>query len=423
LQEVAATYTDQHRCEHDDDIVISHRNTTGVAVQAVQQDFRSETDGRDFEGADLTDTICPTGHQHSGRRALSELAAEFIGCFQDIDILNAPCVEPAMLAPFCAPGDLLNISGPAGCGKTSIATDILLAAAHPGRHGVALGGAMRFTEPSFGTLKCAVMDAETSKGRWDSMLARKCAQEGLCPEDLAGIRYLRASDFGLGQPSARAEHSLALAEALGRDQRRLAIIDTLAMTWAPRDMNNPDWVFDGLAPFRAECKNRGVTVIALTHTRRPTRDGPHAVGPIGTSYQENQADTQLIVSRLKGSTAGIRMTATKSRRAFWIQQGALVELRFTPNLGYEPIGNALDRWPHEWPGADAAVQPEAIGSQMLIERMFRENGAVALTTKEIATAHGLSDRAVRSHCRALANRGIIARIGNGPSSAWRCARQ
>lgn len=365
----------------------------------------------------------PEFRAHNCRVGMSPLAADFIGCFQDIDILHAPTVEPAMLAPFCAPGDLLNISGPAGCGKTSIATDVLLAAAHPGRLGVALGGAMQFAELPFGKLKCAVIDAETSKGRWESMLARKCAQEGLNPKDLASIRYMRASDFGLGQPSTRAEHSLALAEALGRDQRKLVIIDTLAMTWAPRDMNNPEWVFDGLAQFRAECKNRGVTVIALTHTRRPTKDGPNPVGPIGTSYQENQADSQIIVSRLKGPSAGIRMTTTKSRRAFWIQQGSHIDLRFTVDLGYEPDGNSLERWPHEWPGADAATPPEVLGTQLRIEQMFRQSAGAPLTTPMIVATQSLSESSVRAHCRKLAARGVIQRVGNGPASAWKLVQQ
>ncbi len=189
------------------------------------------------------------------------------------------------------------------------------------------------------------------------------------------------------------------------------------MAWAPRDMNSPEWVFDGLAQFRGECKERGVTVVALTHTRRPTGDGQSPVGPIGTSYQENQADSQIIVSRLKGPSAGIHMTMTKSRRAFWIQQGAHVDLQFTATLGYQPVGSALTRWPLDW--SAAAMLPEATDTQFRIEQVFRQNGGTQLTTKTIADALGLTERTVRGHCSELEKRGLIQRIGGGPSSAWK----
>lgn len=350
---------------------------------------------------------------------MSNLAAEFIGYFRDIDVLNAPTVEPPMLAPFSGIGDFTNVSAPAACGKTSLEVDLLLAAAHPDRLGLALGGAMRFTEQPFGKIKCAIIDAENNQIRWESMIRRKCVQEGLNPGELASIRYMRAGDFGLGHANTRTRNSRALAEALWRDCRKFVVVDTLAMAWAPRDLNSPEWVFEGVAPFRTACKDMGITVHALTHTRRPTADGPSAAGPIGTSFQEIQADAQIIVSRLKSSPAGIRMTALKSRRAFWIPQGAYVDLRFTSTLGYEPVGNSLDRWPHEWPGAEAATESDVVGTQLLIERMLRTNGAVALTTKEISAALNISDRTVRDHCKALADRGVIMRVGNGPSSAWK----
>ena len=350
---------------------------------------------------------------------MSPRAAEFIGYFRDIDILSASPTEPAMLAPLCAAGDFLNISGPAGCGKTSVAVDILLAAAHAGRLGAALGGTMQFAESPYGCIKCAIIDAENCQSRWESKLRLKCQQEGLDPAAVGSIRYMRAGDFCLGRANSRSENSRALAEALARDQRKLIIIDTLAMAWAPHDMNSPDWVFDGLAPFRAACKDQGVTVIALTHTRRLTKDGPGPVGPIGTSFQENQADAQVIVSRLKGPPAGIRLTATKSRRAFWISQGAYVDLRFTPTLGYEPVGNSLDRWPHSWPEADAAATPEAVGTVLRIEHEFHQSGGAPLTTRAIAASLGLSDRTVRDHCHSLLKRGVIGRVGNGPTSAWK----
>jgi hypothetical protein len=354
---------------------------------------------------------------------LSSRANDFIGYFQDINILDAPSVEPAALAPFCAHGDFLNISGSAGCGKTSIAVDLLLAASHPGRLGKALGGLLKFPQEPFGCIKCAVLDAETSKGRWECLLAMKIRQEGLWPSHLGNIRYLQAHDFLFGGASERAQRSHALGEALGWDNRKLVIIDTLAMAWAPQDMNNPDWVFNGLSPFREECKRNGIVVIALTHTRRPSKDTPGPIGPIGTSYQENQADAQIIISRHRGSPPGIRLTHMKSRRSFWIQQNSVVDLRFTSKYSFEPLGNWQTSWPHDWPGQDSAPLGESDSTALRVEHLFGEANGSSLTTSHIASSLGVSERAARDHIHTLSKAGIIERVGQGPATKWRCVRR
>lgn len=364
----------------------------------------------------------PQGQLSNNSRILkpmSSLASEFIGKFKDIDLSNAPSVEPAMLAPFCAQGDFLNISGPAGCGKTSIALDLLLAATHPGRNGAALGGLFQFPAEPFGQLKSVIVDAETSQARWTSRLALKSKQEALDPLQIGSIRYMQPGDVMLNQRSERADRSRALAEAFGEDQRTFVIIDTLGMAWAPENMNDPDWVFGGLAHFRNECRRYGICVVALTHTRRPSDHGSAPVGPIGTSYQENQADAQIIVSRLKGGQPGIRLTHIKSRRSFWIQQGSWVDLRFTSDYGYELLENSRNEWPHDWNEESPSSEATLLSNRSLIEKTVKDAYPNSISATEIASITDIADRTVRHNLTKLKDQGIVECLGKGPSTTWR----
>lgn len=352
-----------------------------------------------------------------------EEALAAIGQFRDIDINRSPIVEPASVSPFCACGDLLMASALAGCGKTTLATDILIGAAHPSRQGIAAGGLLRINHGGGEYTKCAVIDAESTLVRWSSVVRRKIELYRLEPRHLSTIRYIRAYDFGLQSPSRREHNSRVLAAALAHDRRRLVIIDTLAAVWAPSNLNDPDWVFTGLKPFREACQEFGITIICFAHTSRRAGSESQSFSPIGSSHQENQADALLAISRTKhhGHT-GINIVHRKSRRSFWIARDSSVYVRFTPEYGYEPLGNGAQTWQHDWSPADEDGDHPDTPLRLRIQQAIRNAADASLSTKEISIATGVPERTIRQHLKALVTDGIVSKERGGPATRYRYVR-
>jgi len=351
---------------------------------------------------------------------LSDRANDLIGKFQSLTLSNSQPVETAFIAPICAPGDCIIFSGPAGVGKSGMGGDLILGAAHPDRQGRTLGGLFRFSIPSGQTIKCACLDAESSKVRFESGLHRKMEKEGLAPDGLGCVRYISASDCGLDNVNQRKQNSQALAEALAHDRVQFVIIDTIANAWAPPNINDPEWVFSGLKVFREFCQKFGITIVAFTHPNRKAGQETRSFNPMGTSQQENQADTQISVTRILGKRPdGIQLCLRKSRRAFWINQGSIVSLRFTPEYGYEPLGDWEKTWPHEWDG-DSGLSDLANQSTIFkVESVLKGASPEGLSAQAIATKINCSDRTVRSNLNKLEKGNLAARVGRGPSTTWR----
>jgi len=76
----------------------------------------------------------------STRVSFSSEAPKLLGHFHSLEFGDAPATEPALLPPIWARGDLVNFSGPLGCGKSLLTGDIILGAVLSQREGIALGG-------------------------------------------------------------------------------------------------------------------------------------------------------------------------------------------------------------------------------------------------------------------------------------------
>lgn len=353
---------------------------------------------------------------------MSPAVAEAIGLFQDIDVLESKSVEPASIAPFCTFGDFMILSSLAGTGKTTLAADLLLGAAHPDRLGLALGGLFRVAHNEGKSTRCAVIDAEGTRVRWESILRRKIALEGLDPKLLGSIRYIRAAEFQLHNPYRREEASRTLAEALAHDERRIVFLDTVAAVWSPGSLNDAEWVFAGLKAFRETAQAHGITCVGLAHTRRKSRDEGRPYTPIGSSQQENQADVVLSASRIKnGGLAGVSIAHHKSRRSFWIVQGSSVCLRFTAEFGFTPEGSWESTWPHEWSASNGNPDVDSLPLLLQIERAFKQAGSRPLTTSNLVEQLGGSDRTIRSHIGNLVARGFVRQERSGRSTRYRLA--
>lgn len=354
---------------------------------------------------------------------LSDRANSITSHFHDLDFHNTPEIQPAILHPFLGLGDFGNISGPPGCGKTLIAADIILAAIHPDRKGIALGGLLRFNQDLFKYQKIAILDAENSPPRWESILFRKMKMEGLDPNIIRRkIVHIRSFDIGLQRASDWGKNSTALAEALYLNQVKFVIGDTLAGIWAPEDVNSSGWVHHGYIPFRSTCQRLGITCLMLTHTKRDNPRATSPVGPIGSSAQEGQADAQIMVSRTKNpDPPGIVLTHRKSRRSIWIQQGASVKALFTPQEGYKPQGNWENEWPHECPDLNAHLKSDPQTTQFNILEYLKQHYSSAHSSKDIANSTGVKDRTVRYHLKKLKCQLEVEMIGSGAAIKWKAS--
>lgn len=342
--------------------------------------------------------------------------------FQCLDLADAPLIEPAAMHPLLAPGDFANFSGLPGCGKTRLAADLILAVIAEHRGGLALGGLFKFDIDLLRDKNIAILDAENNRFRWQSILRQKFVREGIPQPDLKKrVIYIQPHRVDLHQPAEWTPASEKLASALHYSHVGLVIGDTLGRIWAPDDINNTTWTQRGFAPFRTACQQHGISGVMLTHTPKGQGNNKEsASGPIGTSFQEGQADVQIIITRTKiDGRPGIELIHRKSRRSFWIQQGSKVSLQFTPELGYKLVGNWQREWPHECPDYDEQAGGLEPTTRERLVGYLRDHASTAVRTPEAAEFLGIGDRAVRDHFSDLEAEGLVAREGNGPSTTWR----
>lgn len=339
--------------------------------------------------------------------------------FCTLNPLESTPIEPAVLHPLAAEADLVNFSGSSGTGKTTLAADVAIAWLHPKREGRALGGLLKFSTGYRESGNIAIIDGENSRPRWQSQLRRMLEAEGLDPLEFRhSIKYVNPAYLGLQQVAHWRERSILLAEALKELNVVFVILDSLGRIWCPDEINSTPWVQQGLTAYRDACKTRNITTLALSHTRRRTgRDDPGAVGPLGSSMQEGQVDTQVIVTMDPGGK-GIKLKLLKCRRAFWINPGSTVTVRFSGSCGYKPQDDWAKHWPHECPYIGESLEEDPSRRAQIInilentpDRTMQANG--------IAAQLGCTKRTATSHLHALEALSRIERVGAGPSTAWR----
>ena len=339
--------------------------------------------------------------------------------FRSLDPGAADPIEAPTIGPIAAEGDVLNISGPAGCGKTSLLSDILIACAHPERQRLALGGLLKVSGAYQDAGKVAIIDGENTLCRWQSILRRKLDAEGLDADVIAArCSYATPASIGLHDPRNWQDRSVQLADALAAQGVNFVFIDSLARIWAPVDINHTDWVQLGFTPFRDACKRLGITVVAVSHTRRNSgRNNAELAGPMGSSMQEGQVDCQIIMTKDKDGR-GCSLRLVKCRRAFWIRSGSSIAFKFTHQLGYVPQGNWAAVWPHEPPDESQSLEG-LITTRVQIVSLLACSDTTPIATAALASQLGLETRTVRGHLHALETEGKVKRLGRGPCTKWR----
>lgn len=372
------------------------------------------------------DEICTSGAARVPTRPkMTKGVNELIGKFHSLNLSAAPVVEPAIVSPFWAPGDFVNFSGPAGCGKTRLAVDIAIAAIYPYRHAKALGGILQFDHDLLAGRNVAIIDAENDQARWESLLRQKLEREGVSTfSGQERILHIRASDLGIQVTARWSEVSRDLARAFALSRIGFVIGDTIARIWAPEEVNSPSWIQRGFGPFREECRKYGISCLMLTHTKRSsaTQD-PAPEGPIGSSFQEGQADGQIMISRATiGGATGIKLTLRKSRRAYWIKQDSSVTLKFTPELGYEPVGDWQRQWPHDCPNYEIDSPVLDVTTRAKIQALLEREPARQWSSQDVATGVACGERTARRQLSAMEAVGSVRRLWNGPATRWEAAK-
>lgn len=318
--------------------------------------------------------------------------------------------RPVLIEPFIREGDLVYFTGAQGQGKSTLVADLLLActlpmALGPGSNEL-LAGCMRVDREIFGTGgRVVLLDAENDVAEWFELVEASARARGLemthpaVEFAMAGVRWRRARDYAwdeLGQVRGEIDRFLDACEALGT---RIIVIDSLHQLWT-RDLNNPQWVTQGLDVLKDQAKRRRMTVIALVHTSRDFKDklGKNKYLPAFSSQQEKVADT-IIGLRRNLKDGLLRLVLVKRRAGKWNREGSVAEVLLSDTFGgYEQAGKS---WPFENPKDKIAATRGLSATRIdLLERLstLREFGQGEL---------GGSPRARVAAARALQKAGCV----------------
>lgn len=352
-----------------------------------------------------------------GGDAVDPAVADILGRIRPLNLHEAPAIEPTIIDPICAPGDTAIVAGGPGCGKTNLVSDIIVGWGHPQRQNRALGGVLRINSTYSRNQRIAVIDGENTQDRWQTTILRKLKAEKL-DVSLFGdvVDYVRPREIGLYDPLSWTRQSENLAQALAERNVALVVVDTLGRMWSPEDPNRADWVQQAFSPFRSACQELDISVIALAHTRRSQgRNDPGPVGPIGSTMQEAQADTLILMDMVKGGT-GCRLRLQKCRRAPWIRPGSPICFKFTDGFGYEPQDDPQSAWPLD-PSICVTEVASVAPVRARLVTIIRESPARDYKAAELAEMLSCSRHHVTNQLKSLG--GCVAKSGQGPATTWR----
>lgn len=243
------------------------------------------------------------------------------------------------LAPFVREGDLCMITGERGQGKTTLMGDVivsLLIDSDLPEDELVGAGAMKVDRKLWAGRDVAVLDAENEPRDWSEVITQTAMARGIRPEDPALNRILQrvhhtSADIWSLDPSVPAAelHRASLVKALVEMKVGLLIIDPLHSVYT-RDLNNPEWVTEGLARLRRALRRHKITLICLVHTSRfsPEKSRRNLYVPAYSSKQENEADC-IIGMRRQVKENAVRLILVKRRTAKWNLEGSKAVLHFS----------------------------------------------------------------------------------------------
>jgi KaiC/GvpD/RAD55 family RecA-like ATPase len=272
------------------------------------------------------------------------------------DVPDAP-PPPPLIAPFVRQGDTCWLVGEPGSGKTGLAADMLWNwTKHPETpakygHQAALPDEETVWMPLWAdTLRidlsktlnqgnAAILDAENDEREWLEAVWAAAAANGHEKKDdwtaksLRRLHWFDAETVGLDQISHDDYDKILdnFVRKLVKLEVGLLVIDPIADTYR-RNLNDPEWITDGLALLRRRLRLHNITTVILAHPKRMQRGDSGFPRPLGSSKQESIADTMFSVVRDNKSDQ-INLVLTKCRAGKWNHRGSKARLSGTEFFG------------------------------------------------------------------------------------------
>ena len=334
-----------------------------------------------------------------------------------------PEIAEAILTPFIRPGDMAAFISLPDAGKTTLAADIIAACLLPQvTTGLCLGGLFQANQTYFGAgSTIAILDGENLPYDWSQTFQQILSNHGI-PWRSSRAAALRERllhfDSDVTKLSSKLHREKAIphiVEALVAANCSLLILDPSAGVFKPGNMNDQDWVLDGLRPLRKALRRADITSLVMTHTSRTTKDsfGNAALrgNPFGSSTQEQVFDAWFFIekfnSKKDGDTPpGIKITMRKDRRAWWIERNSTAKLFFGTNgTGYTIAEDP--RW--------TAVPPHstAISVTTFVGELLALLGPESRDQASVQAAYGHANQTFYQARRWAHEQGLIEMHGPG----------
>ena len=298
--------------------------------------------------------------------------------------------------PFIRFGDSVGLVGDKGCGKTTAACDFIFKTyctpwdvtyeltehgselkfsedARPGSDQV-FGGLLTVNRPDTIGQTAVILDAENDHLEWKSCLEDTARTYNVSPKSETFDFFKGAVKWRNGRctnwndfDSAKYFMDTELIPDLVDLECGLLVIDSTHKLWS-RDLNSPEWVTEGLGYLRAACRERGITLLALTHTSRnfESKLPQNRFLPRGTSQQENEFDVILGLERhIKEKI--LKLHLIKRRAGKWCDEYTTGSVALSPL--YAGFGRVIT---NPWPAKDPRkieIPPMTIAEKNLLSKL------------------------------------------------------
>ena len=268
--------------------------------------------------------------------------------------------RPVLFSPFIRQGDLVLITGDRGTGKSTAAVEFIATLFLPEHQLIedpltgsvsfdktrpiphnagAFAGALTASQGLWDGRCAVILDAENDVAEWLMLYQETLRSRSIMPDSLTAracaefIRWRDAHDMPFND-LARFPHwvnDILIPELKALNCGAL-FIDSTHKCWT-RDLNQPEWVANGLGYLKYACRANDMTIFSITHTSRDhaNKSDDAKLLPSFSSQQEKEADTILGLVRMKSDNM-LKVKLVKRRYAKWNPEDTWLKVMMSPNI-------------------------------------------------------------------------------------------